>query len=146
MDSAQIDDFFAQYEWVAEEVEPNIWRSTFTTENEEDFDLYVMLGAEWVHFAISPFVHIGGAEEKPRLIASLLRLNQRMRLIRLGLDDEGDLTLVADAPRERFDFGDFALALDLLAEYASALAYEVRRTVHDDNYFSPLLPVSDTKR
>jgi hypothetical protein len=64
----------------------------------------------------------------------------------VALDDEGDLTLVADAPRERFDFGDFALALDLLVEYASALAYEVRRTLNDNNYFSPLLPASDAGR
>jgi hypothetical protein len=47
---------------------------------------------------------------------------------------------VADAPRARFDFGDFALILDLLTEYASALAYEVQRSVDDENYFSPLLP------
>jgi hypothetical protein len=144
MDSPQIGEFFERYEWAAEEVEPNIWRSTFTTENEEEFDLYVMLADEWIHFAVSPFVHIGEAEKKPRLTAALLRLNQRMRLVRLGLDDEGDLALVADAPRDRFDFGDFALTLDLLAEYASALAYEVRRTVNDDNYFSPLLPASET--
>src|SRR3954468_17883675 len=142
MDSIQIGDCFEQYEWAAEEVEANIWRSTFTTESDETFDLYVMLTDEWIHFAVSPLVHIGEAEQKPRLIAALLRLNQRMRLVRLGLDDEGDLNLVADAPRERFEFGDFALALDLLTEYASALAYEVERTVNNENYFSPLLPTT----
>jgi hypothetical protein len=133
-------DFFAQYEWTAEEVEQDVWRSTFTTESEEEFDLYVMVADEWIHFAVSPLAHIGAAEEKPRLVSSLLRLNQRIKVVRLGLDDQGDLNLVADAPRERFDFGDFALILDLLTEYASALAYEIERTIKDDSYFSPLLP------
>jgi hypothetical protein len=140
MESIPIGDFFEQYEWAAEELEPDVWRSSFTTESEEDFDLYVMVGEEWIHFAVSPLVHIGAAEQRPRLIAALLRLNQRTRVVRLGLDDEGDLNLVADAPRERFDFGDFGLIVGLLTEYASALAYELQRSVQDENYFSPLLP------
>lgn len=140
MNNKPVADFFEQYEWTAEEVEPGVWRSTFATEAEEDFDLYVMVAEEWIHFAVSPLVHIGDAEARPRLIAALLRLNQQVKVVRLGLDDQGDLNLVADAPRERFDFGDFALIIDLLTEYASALAYEVQRSVDDDNYFSPLLP------
>ena len=142
MDSIPVAEYFEQYEWGAEEIEPDIWRSSFTTESEEEFDLYVMVGEEWIHFAVSPLVHIGEAELQPRLMGALLRLNQRMRLVRLGLDDEGDLNLVADAPRARFDFGDFALILDLLTEYAAALAHEVQRSVADDSYFSPLLPTS----
>lgn len=141
MTSIPIGDYFEQYEWAAEEVEPDVWRSSFTTEADEEFDLYVMAGEEWLHFAVSPLVHVGDAEQRPRLLAALLRLNQRMRLVRLALDDQGDLNLVADAPRERFGFGDFALILDMLTEYAAALAYEVQRTVNDENYFSPLLPV-----
>jgi hypothetical protein len=141
MQSIPIGEFFEQYEWMAEEVESGVWRSSFTTESEDDFDLYVMVGEEWIHFAVSPVAHIGEAEQRPRLFGALLRLNQRMRLVRLGVDDEGDLNLVADAPRERFEFGDFALILDLLTEYTSALAYEVQRTVNDENYFSPLLPM-----
>lgn len=140
MANSVIADYFEQYEWNAEEVEPDVWRSTFTTESEDEFDLYVMVTDEWVHFAVSPLVRLGKVEEHPRLAGSLLRLNQRLRMVRLSLDDEGDLNLVADAPLERFDFGDFALLLDLLTEYASALAYEIQRTVADENYFSPLLP------
>ena len=138
MNSVTIGEFFEQYEWSAEEVDQDVWRSTFTTEAEEKFDLYVMLAEEWVHFAVSPLVRVCG-EAQPRLITALLRLNQRLRLVRLGLDDEGDLNLVADAPRERFDYGDFALIVDLLVEYTSALARELQRSVQDENYFSPLL-------
>lgn len=140
VDRVSVGEFFEQYEWAAEELEPDVWRSTFTTESEEEFDLYVMVGDEWIHFAVSPLARLGRAEDKPRLVAALLRLNQRMKMVRLGLDDEGDLNLVADAPRSRFEFGDFALLLDLLAEYASGLAYEVQRSVDNEDYFSPLLP------
>jgi hypothetical protein len=139
MSANLIGEFFEQYEWVAEEIEAGVWRSTFTTESEDNFDLYVMLGEEWVHFAVSPLAHIGDVEHRLRLYGALLRLNQQMRLVRLGLDDQGDLNLVADAPLERLDFGDFALILDLMVEYASVLAYEVTRSVGDANYYSPLL-------
>jgi hypothetical protein len=142
MQSIAIAEFFEQYEWAAEEIEPGIWRSTFTTEAEEDFDLYLMVGEEWLHFAVSPLARMGDAPPDARLLAALLRLNQRMRMVRLGLDDEGDFNLVADAPRERFNFGDFALIVDLLTEYAAALAREVQRSVDEPNYFSPLLPLT----
>jgi hypothetical protein len=142
MDSKQIGEYFEQFEWAAEEVEQDIWRSTFTTEAEEDFDLYVMVADEWFHFAVSPLAHLGKAEEMPKLTAALLRLNQRMQVVRLSLDDEGDLNLVADAPRQRFDYGDFSLILELLVEYTSALAYEVRRSIENESYFSPLLPTA----
>ena len=135
-------DYFEQYEWSAEEIEPGVWRSTFTSEGDDEFDLYVMLAEEWIHFAVSPLVHTGNVALRPQLASALLRLNQRLRVVRLGIDDEGDLNLVADAPRERFDFGDFALILDLLVEYTSALAYELQRSVSDETYFSPLLPAS----
>jgi hypothetical protein len=140
MPSIPLAEYFEQYEWAAQEVEPDVWRASFTTESDEEFDLYVMVADEWLHFAVSPLVYIGDTDQHARLVASLLRLNQRLRIVRLALDDEGDLNLVADAPRERFDFGDFALILDLLVEYASALAYEIARSVRDENYFSPLLP------
>lgn len=142
MTNIPVADYFEQYEWGAEEIEPGVWRSTFTTEGDDEFDLYVMLAEEWIHFAVSPLVHTGSVELRPHLTSALLRLNQRLRVVRLGIDDEGDLNLIADAPRERFDFGDFALILDLLVEYTSALAYELQRSVNDAAYFSPLLPAS----
>ncbi len=144
MEAIPVADYFEQYEWSADEIEPNVWRATFATESEEEFDLYVMLADEWLHFAVSPLARLGDGVQRAALVAALLRVNQRMRIVRLGLDDEGDLNLVADAPRARFDFGDFALILDLLVEYASVLAYEIQRSVNDENYFSPLLPAGNT--
>jgi hypothetical protein len=135
-----ISDYFEQYEWAAEELEPGVWRSTFSSENEEEFDLYVMVVEEWIHFAVSPFVAMSDGLTRPHLLSALLRLNGRMRLVRLSVDDQGDLNLVADAPRARFDFGDFALIVDLLVAYASALHREIARSVANENYFSPLLP------
>jgi hypothetical protein len=139
-DSRPILAYFEQYEWAAEELEPGVWRSTFSSENDEEFDLYVMVAEEWIHFAVSPFVALGDGLTRPHLLSALLRLNQRMRLVRLGVDDQGDLNLVADVPLARFSFGDFALIVDLLVEYAGALHREIARSVANENYFSPLLP------
>lgn len=137
---AEIDAYFERYEWSGEEVEPGIWRATFTTEAEDDFDLFVMVGEEWVHFAVTPLARVDAPEMACRLLGSLLRLNQQTRLVRLALDDELDINLVADLPLAEFDFAGFARVVDLLVQYTGALAHEIQRTLDDERYYSPILP------
>jgi hypothetical protein len=132
--------YFKRYAWACEQVEDSIWRSTFTTEREEDFDLYVMLGEDWVHFAVSPFVPKPDSACQPRLFAALLRLNQQMRLVSFALDDEGDVNLLATLPRHGFAYRHFATTVDTLVSYTQSLAYDVARLATEPTYYSPLVP------
>ncbi|MEZ4832806.1 MAG: hypothetical protein R2873_12585 [Caldilineaceae bacterium] len=52
--SVDISTYFEKYEWTAERADTNVWLSTFATDREEDFDLYVASANDWLHFAISP--------------------------------------------------------------------------------------------
>lgn len=133
-----IANYFERYSWAAEEIEPGVWRSTFASETDEEFDLYVLIAEDWVHFAISPFLPPLPQTEVTRLHAALLHLNQELRLARLAVDSDGDVNLLADLPLARISYSVFAQALDILVYYAGRLAGELRRVATDANYHSPL--------
>jgi hypothetical protein len=140
MRTYDVDRLFARYGWTAEEVEEGIWRSTFWTEREDAYDVYVMEGDEWLHFAVSPLVSRPAPACQGRLFATLLRLNQQMRLVRFAVDDEGDVNLLADTPRRSLAFPQFAGVLDALTAYTEHLAHELHRLGTEPDYHSPRWP------
>lgn len=133
-----IPEFFERYEWTAEEVEAGIWRASFADEREEEFDLFVAEGDDWLHFAVTPLTPHPAPECASSLHEAMLRLNQSLRLARLALDDEGDVALLADLPLDDLRFAHFAAALDALTDYTRRLAGELSRTATKPGYFSPL--------
>jgi hypothetical protein len=135
--------YFRRYDWACEQVDVAIWRSTFTTEREQEFDLYVMLGEEWVHFAVSPLVIAPLPATRERVYGGLLRLNQRLRLAHFAIDDAGDINLLAELPRRGFTFPHFATAMDALVAYTAALAHDLTRLASEPGFHSPLVPELD---
>lgn len=129
---------FDRLGWTHEEPEPGMWRSTFATEQEEDFDLYVLVAEDWVYFAVSPFLPAPPAGGTARLLRSLLRLNQELHLARFAVDGQGDVNLVADVPARLLHFPSFQQVIDLLVFYTGRLAGELRRVAADPEYHSPL--------
>ncbi len=125
--------------WVCTQPEAALWQSSFFTESEEEFDLYVMVVEDWVHFAVTPFLPPLPSAQAPRLHAALLKLNQQMRLVRFALDGDGDVTLLADAAGQRLDAALFAEILDAFVFYTDRLAGELWRMAADPAYFSPLV-------
>jgi hypothetical protein len=135
---ANIATYFKRYGWSGVEVEQGVWRSTFALESEEDFDLYVLIVEDWVHFAVSPLLPRLEQASLAHLQPLLLRLNQELRLARLAVDADGDVNLLADLPLAKMSFALFAQTLDLLSYYTERLAVELRRTALDPAYHSPL--------
>ncbi len=123
--------FFDNYDWHADELEPGIWRSSFATDAGGEFDLFVMAGEEWVHFAVSPFTPRPVDACRGRLFEALLILNQQMRLAHFGLDGDGDVNLLLELPTIGFDFAQFELALDTLGHYTEELGGELARLATD---------------
>ena len=138
--AVNLPNYFRRYAWVGEQLEENLWRSSFTVDDELEFDLYVMLGEELIHFAVSPFVAAPRPECRQRLYEGLLRLNQQMQLVYFALDEEGDVNLIATLVRRGCSYPLFAATMDRLVEYTEGLAADARRLGSDSHFFSPLIP------
>ncbi len=127
---------FERYEWGYETVEAGIWRSSFADEQDEEFDLYVAAGEEWLHFAVSPLTPPPLPECREKLTSLLLHLNQSVRLVRFAVDSDGDVTLQADLPIAALSFSLFAATLDALIHYTRELGGALARTATDPSYHS----------
>lgn len=134
-----ITNYFKRYAWACEEVDTQIWRTSFTTEREEEFDLYVMLGEEFVHFAVSPFLSKLEPEQQGRVYKALLALNQQMRLVYFAVDDEEDVNLLAELPVRGFRYPQFEMAMNALIHYTQTLARDLGRIANEPNFRSPLI-------
>lgn len=128
---------FAHAGWPCDELEPGAWRSTFTDSAGDTHELYVLATDDWVHLAVSPFLHGVPAANTGWLHTAILRLNQDLRFARLALDADGDINLLADLPAGHLSTGLFAAVLELLAYYTDELAPELRRLAADPESYSP---------
>ncbi|GIV78319.1 type III secretion system chaperone [Litorilinea aerophila] len=136
----EIGDYFQRYAWAYQVLDDQVWCSTFATEDRRAYDLYVALSPDWIHFAVSPFLPAVQPACRARLYATLLALNQQMRLAYFGLDEDGDVNLLAELPRSGFSYAAFAQTLDTLRHYAARLGGELMRLATEPDYRSPALP------
>lgn len=125
---------FDQYEWGYETVEEGIWRSSFADDQEEEFDLYVAAGEDWLHFAISPLTPPPLPACREKLTPLLLQLNGAVRLVRFAVDSDGDITLQADLPLVALSYPLFAATLDSLIHYTRELGGGLARAATDPSY------------
>ena len=119
--------YFKRYAWACEQVDDQIWRSTFATEHEVEFDLYVMVGEQWVHFAVSPFLPRLQPAQQVQLDNRLLRFNQEMRGVHFAVDEDGDVNLLAELSRHGFSYAQFELTVNALVAYTEQLAHTLQR-------------------
>jgi hypothetical protein len=134
-----ISNLFDRAGWACTTPEVGLWQSSFFTEREEEYDLYVMVVEDWVHFAVTPFLPPTPIAQAPRIHAALLKLNQQMRSVRFALDGDGDVTLLADIAARQLDSIAFIEILDAFVFYTDQLAGELWRMAADSTYFSPLV-------
>lgn len=142
MRTPNIQAYFRRYAWAYEIVEPHIWRSSFATDRDVEFDLYILLGDHLLHFAVSPFVAQPLPACQLRLYDGLLKLNQQMQNAWFALDDEGDINLLASLPRRGCSYPLFAATLDGLTGYTNLLAHDAARLAREPNFHTPLIPTT----
>mgnify|MGYP000920239474 FL=1 len=130
--------WFKRYAWGTSEVEAGVYRATFAIETDEEFDLFVFVEDDWVHFAVSPLLTAARDAGLDALQPVLLKLNQSMTAARFALDSDGDINLLADLPVAGATYAAFAQLLDLLTDYAGRLVGELRRAGANPGYQSPL--------
>jgi hypothetical protein len=136
----EINALFEQHEWAIEALEPGIWRAAFTTERDEDYDLYVMADETALRFAVTPLVTRPDSACEARTHRLLLGLNAQIAYAHFGIDGDGDIMLLADVPLNDLTYAGFAAIVDTLTQATDALAHEIRRVAHEPDYHSPVLP------
>ncbi|MEZ4634174.1 MAG: hypothetical protein R2856_04205 [Caldilineaceae bacterium] len=134
--SVDISTYFEKYEWTAERADTNVWLSTFATDREEDFDLYVASANDWLHFAISPFALRPASGVCAGAQPGDAGTEPADALVRFAVDEDGDVNLLADLPQTDVDFASFAAVLDTMVYYTEELAHEVARTATQLGYRS----------
>lgn len=128
-----IEQYFEQYGWNYERLEPNFWRTGFRGKH-NNFRIIFQMTQHWLYVAIAPYIRAPLAEElenrAPRLYYYLLRLNQDMNMVKFSVDEDGDVRLAAELPIENLDYSEFADAINLVAGYADDYYVEVLNLAH----------------
>lgn len=101
------------------------------------FRLFVQVTEGWVIVAIAPFVPQPEPECAGRLHRALLRLNYEMNLVKVGLDADEDVVLMAELPAEDLRYEDMARALDAITFSADSLYLPLANLATDPNYIFP---------
>jgi hypothetical protein len=98
-----------------------------------------MVVEDWVHFAVTPLLPPIPEAQTERIHRAVLKLNQQMKLVRFALDEDGDLSLIADAPVAQLTDAFFAQIVESFVYFTDQLAAELRRMAFDGAYASPLI-------
>ena len=97
------------------------------------FEVYLTITRSWSYFQLSilpapPKSTDPG--EQAALFEYMLGVNQVLYLAKLGLNDAGQIVLMADLPTQELDFDRFRLITRLLAQYVDLYAREIQIMAH----------------
>lgn len=113
-----IADFFETYGWQFERPSEGVFRTGFIGDFGH-YEIWIRVSEAWVYFTISPFFRAGEGESLSDVIlALLLRANHDLNLAKFALDEDGEVQLTVELPREGFAYSHFADALTALSHYA----------------------------
>jgi hypothetical protein len=121
MDIEAVAGFLEQYEWSFERVDETILTAPFESAD-LPFLMVFQLIPPWLRLSVPAYVPLPHDESPSDLLLRALRLNQQTRLVRLAIDERGDLVLCIDLYTERgLTFSEFETALETLYYTAGAL-------------------------
>ena len=139
-----IESYFEQYEWHFDRLDETHFVTGFNSDVIDTFSIYITLATNWVYFTIAPFVPAPeDARCEIKLYAHLLRLCQQINMAKFAVDNDGDITLTVELPRENLDYSEFSDALDALSYYADQTYETVHALATDPNAVSAFEEESD---
>lgn len=113
--------YFERYGWMFEPSEVDgLFRTGFLGDTGH-YDIWLRLTDQWVYFAISPFFEPPTEHDGADLMRVILEANHEVKLAKLMIDDDGDVAMHIELPREGFAYSHFADALTAMSHYADDL-------------------------
>lgn len=113
-----IAEFFETYGWRFERPSEGLFRTGFQGDFGH-YEIWIRVSEDWVYFTISPYFQAPEGEPiSDVILALLLRANYDLNLAKFTLDEDGEVQLTVELPREGFSYSHFADALTALSHYA----------------------------
>ena len=120
MEAEDVPGFFERYGWQYERQGPGLYRTGFLGDTGH-YDIWVRVGQHWAYFTINPYVERPGERRHGgETLRLLLEANHELNMAKFAVDEEGDVLLTVELPREDLGYSHFADALTALSHYADA--------------------------
>jgi hypothetical protein len=108
----------------------NRWKAVYKG-HERSFDVYLSFDRSWAYFQaplLGDTCTLGSPSNACQAVfyPYLLKLNEQMYWAKIGLDEDGQVLLLLEMPLEMFDLPRFRRAVQTLATYADAYAYDIQ--------------------
>ena len=140
-----IDSYFEQYGWKYKRDEDGDWITGFRGDV-QSFRFFIRMTEHWIYFTISPFIV---APKDPvcaqRLHTHLMRLNRDINMAKFCLDQDMDVVLTVELPRESLDYSEFSDAIGALCHYADNHYLEIINLAQNPKAASPYLKDASTE-
>lgn len=112
-----LEEFLADYGWNYYKVTKGIWTTGFATDI-QTFPLKIILDDNFVTFSVQPLLKLDfDIIAFPEISAHILELNFHSHVVKLCIDDVGDIVLTYALLNQVFDFEQFSTALGVLGHY-----------------------------
>ena len=127
--SDQLELMLTDYGWTFEALGDNTWVTGFQGE-QKTFPLFIQLSATCVSFEVRPLVDLViEATRYPNLTRHLLELNDRLQLVKIAVNKEGEVTMSAQLLSSGFTEDSLYRVLGIIGYYADEVAPEIYHRV-----------------
>jgi hypothetical protein len=132
LESDDVPGYFESYGWQYERQGAGLYRTGFLGDTGH-YDIWVRVGQHWVYFTINPYVE--RPEERGHggfTLRLLLEANHELNMAKFAVDDDGDVLLTVELPKDNLAYSHFADALTALSHYADAYKERFEEAITQD--------------
>ena len=127
----ELQGYFTRYGWQFERRTDELFRTGFVGDTGH-YEVWLRTTENWVFFTINPYLKKPKASDfEADVFEHMLRLNHEVNLAKFLVDDDGDIALSVELPRDGFQYSHFADALTALSHYADEHRVTFEALMHD---------------
>lgn len=121
----QLADYLEKYGWCYEKLSSQCLQSGWNGD-ERDYPLRIDFNETSVSFQIEPFIHMDIEWlQWPELSLFLLELNAESQMVKVAVNEKGDIILASQCLSEGFTYEAFSMVLGVIGFYADAFYDEI---------------------
>jgi hypothetical protein len=115
----------ARYGWSFERIGADAWRTGFQGEK-RSHSMHISLSGTCVSFEVRPLIDVlVDCGRWPRLPRELLELNGRLKLVKVAVNEDGEVTLACQVLTASLSYDAFSRLLGIIGYYAEEVGPEI---------------------